>query len=203
MIQGCDTAAIVTPYVMRLAGAGCKFVGRYQWSLTVEEVAAIHSAQMRVLHIFEGGRNATTPAYFTAAQGDADARKMLAKAAALGQPKDSGLYFAVDTNPAPDDGDSVTPDVSDVVKYFQRVCGLVSVGGYRVGAYGSGLVLETLGQANLIELAMLANASGWYGSKDFTMWNVHQYSVPRPAWPGASLMIDACEAYDLDEAGCW
>lgn len=201
-MKGIDCAAAIKPeWANQLHILGYGFVARYyrrtlvtSWAISPEEAAAIFDAGLYLLSVFEGGAEATKPSYYTAANGVADAHAAVAKAQQMKQPRNSAIYFAVDC----DISHEMLASVSD---YFKRVMGIVTVEGYRVGAYGSGLVLKTLKAQNLVEHTWLANAAGWQGSRDYTGWDVKQTTLPFILPFG--LQVDGDECPDPARAGLW
>jgi hypothetical protein len=113
------------------------------------------------------------PDHFTYERGQSDATNAYQQARALGQPSGSAIYFAVDY-------DAPERDLAGAVQqYFRGVrAGLAAAGGgsppYRVGVYGSGAVCSYLKRMGLAEYAWLSASTAWYGSRDFTDWNIKQ-----------------------------
>ncbi|MEM7439657.1 MAG: glycoside hydrolase domain-containing protein [Pseudomonadota bacterium] len=93
----------------------------------------------------------------------------------IGQPRGTAIYFGVD-------GSWNGPQqLKGVMAYFSAVREVFAAAGnpYRVGAYGSGLVLGRLLDTGLTDLAWLALSRGWPGTKGFynaDRWNLFQFS---------------------------
>lgn len=199
-MKGIDCAAPILPqWAPQLRALGYGFFARYyrrtlvsRWAVSPEEAKPLFAAGLYMLSVFQNTSNVAS--YFTGAAGTADAHAALAKADQMGQPKGTAIYFAVDCDPGPD-------QIDMICDYFARVMGIVTVGGYVVGGYGSGFVLKTLLSRNLIERAWLANAMGWQGSRAFTGWHVKQSSLPFTLPFG--LQVDANECPDPVAAGMW
>lgn len=112
----------------------------------------------------------------TPERGEADAEHAQGYAQnVIGQPAGSAIYFGVDgswNGPA---------QIAGVLAYFTAVRRAFQRGGnqYRVGAYGSGLVLGQLLDAGLVDLSWLALSRGWPGTRQFynsERWNLFQFS---------------------------
>jgi hypothetical protein len=200
MMKGFDCAAVATSYARQVADAGYQFFARYyrrtlvsRWAVSPDEAKAMFDAGLWMLSVFQNTSN--VPSYFTVENAVADVNAALAKADQMGQPEGSAIYFAVDCNPGKG------PELDAVKRYFERVMGAVTIGGYRAGVYGSGLVLDTILSANLAECGWLANATGWWGTKGYDGWAVKQTSLPKKLPFG--LEVDDNEARDTGRAGLW
>ena len=93
----------------------------------------------------------------------------------IGQPAGSAIYFGVDGSW------NGAEQLKGVMAYFTAVRAAFQRGGnrYRVGAYGSGLVLGRLLDAGLVDLSWLALSRGWPGTRQFynsERWNLFQFS---------------------------
>jgi hypothetical protein len=112
----------------------------------------------------------------TPQRGKADAAHALEYAQnVIGQPKGSAIYFGVDGSW------NGAAQLAAVVEYFTAVRTALQQAGdrYRVGAYGSGLVLGRLLDAGLVDLTWLALSRGWPGTRDFynsERWNLFQFA---------------------------
>ena len=88
-----------------------------------------------------------------------------------GQTKGSAIYFGVDFDP---NLSEIKGPVADYANEFGR---RVRGAGFRVGAYGSGLTLETLVALGRIDLTWLSMSTGFRRSKEFAAsgkWNLKQ-----------------------------
>ena len=112
----------------------------------------------------------------TPERGKADAEHALEYAEnVIGQPGGSAIYFGVDGSW------NGAEQLAKVMAYFTAVRSAFQRGGhrYRIGAYGSGLVLGQLLDAGLVDLSWLALSRGWPGTRDFynsNRWNLFQFS---------------------------
>jgi hypothetical protein len=125
--------------------------------------------------------------------GDAHAR-----ASQLGQPGGSAIYFGVDFDA------SIKEFNAAVLPYFEGVLATFEQLGspYRVGAYGSALVLEELQKRKLIAYAWLPGSSGWGWGRykaylASRQWDLHQ----QPDTKLCGFEVDMNECRDLFAAG--
>lgn len=133
---------------------------------------------------------------FTAARGVSDSVRSLALAAANGQTMGSAIYFGVDG------GWSSAADLKAIDTYFSKAAPLIRTAGFRVGAYGSGLVCSRLLAAGLIDFCWLANATGWPGFKALlssNQWTLKQ-SLPKDCG-GKNVDFDVANAAMRDLGG--
>lgn len=156
--------------VQALKSAGYKVIGRYlgakttTWSKTItpEELQLIHGAGMSVLLIWES--SPTNAAYFTTAQGVADAKQAMEEMQYLGAPKTAAIYFVVDY-------DVQSSDMAAIEAYFKAIYEAVN-GAYLVGAYGSYAVVSALWQTGYVDKFMQTYA--WSVGQLFN-GHVYQY----------------------------
>jgi hypothetical protein len=145
----------------------------------------------------------TTADDFNAERGRAAGQHALRYAMhTIGQPRGTGLYFSVDF-------DASQREINThILPHFRAVReGLIEAGesspSYRIGAYGSGLVLRNLLDAGVIELAWLSMSSGFRESKAFLRsgrWNLHQkLEIKNADTPAGKFSYDPNE---VAEAGC-
>lgn len=175
-VTGIDVAGDVTGALPCLVDEGYAFVARYYAIpedtkipgkiLTPAEAQAISAAGLKIVAVWENGR-ADEHGYFTYAHGLRDGQAALALAAAIGQPDDTPIYFAVDFDATDDEIDS------GVTSYFRGV--IAAFGSInRVGAYASGHVCDVLDGTALASRFWLAGATGWAGYKEFAAWDILQ-----------------------------
>lgn len=112
-----------------------------------------------VMVVFQHNNN--NIASFTEARGSSDANRSLQLAASNRQPAGSAIYFGVDG------GWSSAKDLASIKAYFAKAGPIIRAGGYRIGAYGSGLVCTQLLSSGAVDFCWLANATGWPGYQDF------------------------------------
>ncbi len=110
---------------------------------------------------------------FSRAAGVKDGHYAFAYAQSLGQPLNTGIFFAVDY-------DASEADLMvRISNYFQGVSvafAQAAQGGnsYRIGVYGSGLTCRLLKSGGLVELTWLAQSSGWRESGQYQDWDCKQ-----------------------------
>lgn len=178
-----DTNHDVTPHIAAVVaalGAGGTVI-RYinplgtasEKTVKPPEARAIAAAGLRLGLVCEGWGGSPNFAHndITAATGTRDGGFCANYAATVGAPAGAAIYFAVDT-------DATAAQIRDlVVPYFTAVRAAVA-GRYRVGIYGCGAACRAVLTAGAADLAWLANATGWNGSKEFHAsgdWNILQH----------------------------
>lgn len=135
---------------------------------TAAELALIKKNGFQFCGVFQ--HNNSKLASFTHERGIKDAGVALELAKKWGQPKGSGIYFGVDFDPS-------SSELENVKEYAAQFYSCVHAAGFRCGAYGSGLTLNTLLKAGYIELAWLSMSTGFRDSKAFDAsgkWNLKQ-----------------------------
>lgn len=151
-----------------LKQAGVLYVGRYlgdpyRWkTLEPAEVSALKSAGLKIISIWETAP--TKGSYFSVDQGEKDAREAFKWARAVGQPEGTAIYFTVDY-------DAQKADFDEIKAYFRAVAETLS--GYKVGAYGSYDVIETLSATSYVDYFFQTYA--WSGGRQSIYANLYQY----------------------------
>lgn len=191
-MQGIDVAADPGLLAGRLKAAGVGFAaGYYSYNdaknLTPEGARSLTAAGIAIVSIFEAAGDKY--ANFTEAQGHADALQAMKLAQACQQPGGSGLYFAVDFDA------TATQLLGGINDYFKAIKAVIPAQ-YRIGAYGSGLVCESLSQWGLVELRWLGGATGWRGSHGYDRAHIRQGQPGDPYNLG--LTVDPDVAIDGD-----
>ncbi len=187
-----DTPWNTAAHLGGLKAAGVTTVMRYyneanssvlpQKRLELAEAKALAAAGLRIGVVFEEGNNKASA--FGTAEGERAVAAALRCAEAIGQPAGSAIYFAVDYDAEPADLDAVK-------SYFQAVN--EAIGGYKVGAYGSGSVLTALGDAGLAEYFWLSMSMGWRDSHAYASggtWTMRQLDTTKIA----EVPVDTDEA---------
>lgn len=136
---GADCAMILNQAkAQTLYGHGYRYVGRYltgtynggvSKAITKEEAQIIFDAGLRFFPIYQTSSN--NAAYFTEERGSSDAKAAIAAAEALGLPRDTIIYFAVDFDAME------SQIISNVIPYFKKVHDTMSLGIYKTGIYGT------------------------------------------------------------------
>ena len=189
-IIGFDVDQNVGPLAEKIVAAGYQFVGRYLKNLAIFEAQELSDVGIPIVSIWEGHGNKAT---FTSEQGKADGIAARGAAMAIGQPRGTVIISAIDYN-APE-GD--WPGIED---YFSEFSLALSTS-YKAGGYGNGLMLGKLLDQNLISVAYLAGAEGWWGSVGFTRWHIRQH--PTITDLALGIEIDGCEAVSLAAVMGW
>lgn len=147
---GADCAMILNEAKAKtLYNAGYRYVGRYltgtygsdriSKALTLEEAQIILNNGLRFFPIYQDG--GTSLSYFTASQGTKDGQTAIEAAVALGLPKDTIIYFAVDF-------DALEYQVnSNIIPYFRAVYAELSQSIYNVGIYAPRYVCTLVANA--------------------------------------------------------
>lgn len=130
--------------------------------LTPNEARAISKAGLKLAVVYEGvGSDPDTFSYDAGLDDCAYARKYASET--IGQPENSGIYFAVDYD-ATDDIDT------RIVPYFEGVRDSMANGTlprYRIGVYGGWNVCDTLVKKGLATFNWLAQSRGWGGKEGY------------------------------------
>lgn len=188
MAKAFDTATTLTAHsAARLKSNGFECAIRYytrnrgSWKrLKPEEAEVIVNAGLKLVVVYQDrGR---TAADFSFTKGEAAGRAAAAYALnEIGQPAGSAIYFAVDY-------DASTGDIDrNIAPFFEGVrAGFAAIGGadFRIGAYGSGLVLANLLDVDLIDYSWLSMSMGFRGSREFARggrWTLRQHLSTRIA----------------------
>jgi hypothetical protein len=190
------TAQNTTGVARCLAASGIKYVARYYRpstsriaSVTHDEIIALASNGVRVVAVQAGA--SASPGRFSAAYGKQTATETFSYARSVGQPGGTAIFFVVDFDPTSDLIESaVKPFFASINEVNKSESDLARR--YRIGAYGSGAVIQSLRSAGLIDFGWLALATGWNGSanvlKDQT-WDLRLASADGPS-PCGGLSMD-------------
>ncbi len=135
-----------------------RYIATGSKSITPAEAHAIAAAGILLATVYEGWGD--THGELDAAAGTRHAQEYLAKAAAIGQPLGSAMYFAVDADESP------ARIRSNILPYFQAIKAVIG-SQFRVGVYGSGNVCAAVMDAGYASLGWLSNAQGWGGYAAF------------------------------------
>lgn len=180
-------AAEVSDQISDTFAAGMKAIGvttiirYYDWSqretwlgktLRSAELDLIRKHGLNVAVIFQ--HNSGSIHTFTDTKRPAkDADEALLLAKGMAQPKGSSIFFGVDGPDAAMDDILATIKVPEhdkhlkqyvesyITRYFSEVAPKIRAAGFKIGAYGSGLVCDVLGSRGLIDYCWLAMSTGW------------------------------------------
>ncbi len=172
---GIDLATDASDVLNELKGSRINFVARYyrhpasRWPpLTASEAQRLSAMGIKIVAVWEPYRS--YDGYFNYTSGYYDALAAFRQAQAVGQPKGTAIYFAVDF-----DARSLPP----IGEYFRGInAGMAAASGgrpaYQIGVYGSGAVCEAVKGAGLAQYAWLTNASAWAGTPGYSAWDIRQ-----------------------------
>lgn len=181
----CDTRFEVTERkAQSLHNAGYRIVGRYLTGtefkvLREGEAQRIFNAGMNLFLIFQETPLNATSAYFTPAQGYADADKAFAAAEHFGIPYGTIIYFAVDM-------DVYDYEVTNnIIPYFHYVFNRFKskyAGKYKVGIYGARNVCSRVWAAGFSVSSFVSDmSSGYSGNIGYRLpsdWAFDQFAEP-------------------------
>ena len=144
-------------------------------TITPDEAKFLSAQGFSILTIFQ--QNNRKNEDFGASNGRRNARTALEFAQRIGQPEGSTLLFAVDADFT---SKSKNKNIADVLPYFESVKDTLG-DKFRIGAYGSGFVLQTLLDEDLIEVPWLSMSRLFTGTRTFfenDAWAVRQIPLP-------------------------
>lgn len=177
-----DCATILTkPKAEALYANGYRYIGRYltgtygdgiSKALTRFEAEIILDTGLRFFPIYQ--TSARENAYFTPQKGTSDAKAAIAAALALGIPKDTIIYFAVDF-------DAMDYQItSNIIPYFSAVHEEMSFSIYKTGVYGARNVCTRVSDSGFAVSSFVGNMStGFSGNLGFKMpsnWAFDQFA---------------------------
>lgn len=178
-----DCATILTPAkAQTLYNNGYRYIGRYltgtynggiSKAITKEEAQIIFNAGLNFFPIYQ--TSARSNAYFNEAQGTADAESAIAAASALGIPRDTIIYFAVDY-------DAMDSEITSyVIPYFRKVQERMAKSIYRTGIYGTRNACSRVSALGYACSSFVGDMStGWSGNLGFSMpdnWAFDQFKT--------------------------
>jgi hypothetical protein len=178
-VEAADNTTPIIQCILKLQdqGRSISFVQRYLRDLTHAEVTALKNAGLRIVSCYEEG-NATNMAYFTRTQGQHDGKRGFTQAQAVGQPADTPVYFAVDTDPNVGQRHVILDYFHGIGDGYQQYLSDMQTKKklaitYAVGVYGSGCVLDWCQAEGIATWFWQAFAPGWCNN--------------RKLWPGANI----------------
>ncbi len=132
--------------------------------LELAEAQVLSAQELKMAVTFQQRQNQVDD--FSDAKGEAAGRRAYRYAHDdIGQSAGSGIYFSVDFDASKSEiAKDIEPYFNGVIRGFAAESGGKPV--YRIGAYGSGLVCNSLSDKGLIELTWLALSRGFRGTKD-------------------------------------
>src|SRR5262245_36381485 len=186
-------------------------------TLTQRELGLIAKLDMSVAVIFQHNNDCLCT-FMTKGRGRRDAQRALELAKTFSQPAGSAVYFGVDGVDAQflallaaTDLPSGEPQAKKFVQkyvrsYFGEVASAMKSSGYKIGAYGSGLVCSYLLDEKLVQFCWLANATSWPGYQAFEAskrWVLKQH-LPTPKADCFGVEVDLNSGNgSADDFGQW
>ena len=196
MLLGVDCARKLTALdCQALAGAGCRFVGRYlvpdagatAWkALTWAEAHEISQAGLGILAVWELGETRARQGY---SAGAADGERARELAQGLMMPLDAVIYFAVDY-------DAQASDFQAIAAYLQGARD--HTGPYEIGVYGGYALIEAMADRGLCR-GYWQTLAWSYGRRSEHL-TVYQ-SKAQTTLAGVTVDLNQCP--DLEQAGIW
>ncbi len=169
-----DTPWHTTDIIDCLKEAGVETVIRYynngnstglpQKRLELNEAQALSAGGLKIMVIFQTSQNeADDFSYDKGFESGTNAYNWAKDT--IGQPRNSAIYFAVDYDASP------AELATNIIPYFEGVAAAFKdLGGastdYKVGAYGSGLVVNAIKSQGTCEYRWLSQSSGYLGTQD-------------------------------------
>lgn len=209
-------------FLRKIKAIGVNSVIRYyDWSdetlpgktLTLQELRLIAKLEMSVAVVFQH-HNDCLCTFMTKGRGVRDAKRALELARTFSQPVGSAIYFGVDGVDAQFlsllRGTGIAggePEARKFVQryvrpYFEEVTQTMKASGYKIGAYGSGLVCSQLLEARLVDYCWLANATSWPGYVEFEAtqrWVLKQHlPTPKANCFGVEVDLNSSHAAGAD-----
>lgn len=155
---------------------GYRYIGRYltgsSKAITRDEAQTIFAAGLRFFPIYQSSGNKIE--YFTSQQGTEDAEAAIKAATALGLPKGTIIYFAVDC-------DATDSQISSrIIPYFEKVNETISLSSYKTGIYGTRNVCSRVSARGYSCSSFVGDMStGFSGNLGFKMpadWAFDQFA---------------------------
>jgi len=176
---------------LRDQGRAITFVQRYLRNLTHAEAVALSNAGFQIVSCFEENAKDPPITRFTRAQGQHDGRRGFTQAQALGQPADTPIYFAIDTDPNNNQRHFVEEYLEGVRDGFNQYLTDMQAQhkpavNYLIGVYGSGCVVDWCHAQGIATRFWQSFATGWCGNDK--------------VWPGANIHTSG---HDIPERCGW
>lgn len=159
---------VAKAFVASLEARGVELVVRYYAStarpktISAPEARFLSEKGFAILPVFQDVHRETK--HFGAENGRRNAQSALDFAREVGQPAGTTIVFAADADFSED-------EIEDAILPFFREVRTSFAGAYRVGAYGSGLVLDQLRAAGVIDVPWLSMSRGFRGTREFFYGN--------------------------------
>lgn len=151
-------------------------------TISKEEAQLICNEGFKIVPVYQDVHRSATDYGIT--KGKQEAQNALGFAEYIEQPQGTTIFFACDADFSKKDYDRY------IKPYFESVKKTLN-GKYRMGAYGSGLILEDLLESELIEVPWISMSRAFRGTEEFfysKKWALRQ--VPPPLKYGAVYHYD-------------
>lgn len=169
------------------------FVGRYykpanlpNYQLTKAEAQNISKLDLNLVAVFQGsGRSASD---FSYDKGKSDCNRAIACAYDIGQPFDTGIYFAVDFDAYNTPGAMTNirehfRGINDAMNFHQITEGKK----WTIGIYAGRQVCEDIRSSG--QVSLIWQAAGWRYGQDASNYNIKQTEVDKTVSCGASSYL--------------
>jgi hypothetical protein len=202
-VQMIDADFAVTAYLEKIKASGVKTIARYYdreygsgtgetcWhsptkTLTKAELTAIEDAGLSVVVIFQHCNadcmNFSTTNSATADKGRKDATAAIQRAADLGQPAETPIYFGLDFNPVQYGSCKLSADQiwSSIATYFGQINEVMARTRWQVGVYGCGSNCRFLRDRKLAKYFWLSASMAHEGTHSFFNsgeWHIFQNRI--------------------------
>lgn len=193
-----DTPWNTAAKVQCLKDAGIQTIIRYynngnshalpQKRLELAEAQVISNAGLQLAVIFQARQNKVEDFSFDQGHQTGTTAFDWAKNT-IGQPLNSAIYFAVDYNaPDADIQNNIIPFFKGVHQAFNELS--ANSIEYKVGAYGSGLVCNTLKDQSLSDYRWLSDSSSFHGTKEALENGTYEMNQIYPPGKVCGLDVD-------------
>jgi hypothetical protein len=201
-VQMIDADFSLINYLEKIRDAGVKTVARYYdrdygsgtgencWHnptkcLQKNELSAIEEAGLSVVVIFQHCNadcaNFSTANAATADKGHKDATAAILRAADLGQPADTPIYFGIDFDPVRYGSCKSDAQVlASIETYFSQINEVLARTSWQVGVYGAGHTCQFLKDRKLAKYFWLSASMGHEGAQEFFnsgQWHIFQNRI--------------------------
>jgi hypothetical protein len=201
-VQMIDADFTLANYVEKIKASGIKTVARYYdreygsgtgetcWhnptkTLTKHELGAIEDAGLSVVVIYQHCNadcsNFNSANAATAEKGRKDAIAAIQRAADLGQPADTPIYFGIDFDPvAAGSCKTDAQAVASIEAYFSQINEVFAPTRWQVGVYGAGHTLRLLKNQRLAKYFWLSASMAHDGTQEFFNsgeWHIFQNRI--------------------------
>lgn len=176
--------------------------GLPQKRLELPEAQALSAGGLKILVVFQLSQNKVTD--FTNEKGQAAGTSAFNWAKdTIGQPSGSAIYFAVDYNASQAELESnISPYFEGVAQSFSELSGGESL--YKVGVYGSGLVVNSLKDQGLADYRWISQSSSYYGTQEALANGQYDLHQIYPAGVICKIDVDFDEQNpDVSNIGSW